>query len=181
VEPTYGPPRVIILDHEYALVLQIPLWMPRCSWSKKDCAGYLNQQMLCQFPVNSDDLIRSSRVSKKRSIQTLFRTQFFLLVEEQRLGKQHEHAEKAQAWAIAKILHDQAVLSLLTMPNKDSLPELAREYLNLRCEEMSKLRWHLAEEKEVAASAAMEAKRLAAERDAEVEVATRNRVPPPPQ
>jgi hypothetical protein len=82
----------------------------------------------------------------------------------------------------AQILHDQAVLSLFTMPNEDSLSELALEYVNLRHEEeMSKLRWRLIEEKEVATSAAVEAKGLAVERDAEVEVATRNHIPPPPQ
>jgi hypothetical protein len=82
-----------------------------------------------------------------------------------------------------QILYDQAVFLLFTMPNEDSLSDLAREYLNLCCkEEMSKLRRCLTKEKEAAASAAAEAKKLATKRAAkvEVEVATYNRVPPPP-
>jgi hypothetical protein len=81
----------------------------------------------------------------------------------------------------AQILYDWDVLLLFTMPNEDSLSELVSEYLNLRREEeMLKLRRRLIEEKEAAVSAATEAKRLATERAAEVEVATRNHVPPPP-
>lgn len=58
---------------------------------------------------------------------------------------------KAQARATAdmtmanmrkvQILHDQAALSLFTMPNKESLSNMAHEYLNMhREEEMYNLR-----------------------------------------
>jgi hypothetical protein len=112
--------------------------------------------------------------------------------EDQRAAKQREHAVRAQARATAdmamanmrkaQILHDQATLSLFTMPNKDSLSDMAREYLNLRREEeMYNLKQRLAERKEQEARALAEARKLADERATEVAAATQNRIPPPPQ
>jgi hypothetical protein len=112
--------------------------------------------------------------------------------EENRLAKQREGAVKAQAKATAEmaaanmrkaqILHDQATLSLFTMPNEDSLSELACEYLHLRREEeMENLKCRIAERKAVTVKAAEEARKLADSRAAEVATATRNRVPRPPQ
>jgi hypothetical protein len=65
--------------------------------------------------------------------------------EEQRVEKQREHAMRVQARAMAdmaaanfkkaQILHDQATLSLFTMPDTSHLSAQAREYLELRREE----------------------------------------------
>jgi predicted RNase H-related nuclease YkuK (DUF458 family) len=67
------------------------------------------------------------------------------------------------------------------MPNEESLSDLAREYVNLRREEeMEKLRCRIAEEKAAKARAAAKVKTLADIRAAEVALATRNRIPPPP-
>jgi hypothetical protein len=112
--------------------------------------------------------------------------------EDHRQMKQRDVAMKAQARATAdmaaanmrkaQILHDQATLSFFTMPNEESLSDLAREYVNLRREEeMEKLRCRIAEEKAAKARVAVEAKTLADIRAAEVALATRNRIPPPPQ
>jgi hypothetical protein len=91
--------------------------------------------------------------------------------EENRLAKQREGAVRAQAKATAEIaaanmrkaqvLHDQATLSLFTMPNEESLSELAREYVNLRREEeMEKLKLRIAERKAAVAKAAEDVKKL---------------------
>jgi hypothetical protein len=106
--------------------------------------------------------------------------------------KQRDVAVRAQAHATAvmaaanmrkaHILHDQATLSLFTMPNEESWSDLAREYVNLRREEeMEKLRCHIAEEKVAKARAAIEAKTLADIQAVEVALATRNRIPPASQ
>jgi hypothetical protein len=82
----------------------------------------------------------------------------------------------------AQILHDQATLLLFTMPNKESLSNLAREYINLcREEEITKLRCRIADEKAAKVRAMEEAKIVADNQAAEVALATRNRIPPPPQ
>jgi hypothetical protein len=111
--------------------------------------------------------------------------------EDHRQMKQRDVVVKTQARAIvematanmhkAQILHDQATLSLFTMPNEESLSDLVHEYVNL-CheEEMEKLRCCIAEEKVAKARAAAEAKTLADIRAAEVVLATRNHISPPP-
>jgi hypothetical protein len=106
--------------------------------------------------------------------------------EDQRVAKQREHAVRADMAMAnmrkAQILYEQAALSLFTMPNEESLSDMAHEYLNLRREEeMYNLRERLAERKEAQARALVEAKKLADERATEVAAATDNRIPPPPQ
>ena len=104
--------------------------------------------------------------------------------------KQHVAAVKAQAHATtqmaatnmrkAQILHDQATLLFFTMPNKESLSNLAHDNVNLHNEEeMEKLRCHIAEEKPAKTRATIEAKTLVDSKAAKIALATRNRILPP--
>jgi hypothetical protein len=111
--------------------------------------------------------------------------------EDHRQMKQRDVAVRAQARATtdmaaanmrkAQIFHDQATLSLFTMPNEESLSDLTHEYVNLhREEEIEKLRCRIVEEMAVKARADAEAKTFADIPVAEVALTTRNRIPPPP-
>ena len=81
----------------------------------------------------------------------------------------------------AKVLENQAALSLFTMPTDQSLSKESHEYLMLRRkEEMVKLRRCVIEEKCREATLAANATRMAQERRTEVERTTRIRIPPPP-